>query len=291
MPNATAVAPSRRRPQARSWSRRLLTALATVAVVIGSILTVATSPAAAADEQDMIDRAYSGAETALLRLGCREYLAGPDFRAPQDRDPQQVLLTATITPAPVPADQPEGAIASAPFFGGAGSTIAVHPGFFDPDPSLPIAAARLVPTPDQIRTVALLHEVGHLTGREGDHNGDLARQFTYNATIVNLCLAGPLPLAPLRITSFTCGPMPRGTGYVQCTATWDGGVDPSSARWLSPRARRQPVVTTDPISRITTAAFDCNNPGGPELTFTTQVVVTDSLGTFASSAMTIPCGW
>ncbi|GII03707.1 hypothetical protein [Planobispora takensis] len=92
------------------------------------------------------------------------------------------------------------------------------------------------------------------------------------------------------ITSFTCGPLPRGTGYILCEAVWTGGVDPVTADWSSPRARRQPVVTTDPIARRTTAAFDCNNPGGPDLTFTTLVTVTDAVGSRASVS-TIPCGW
>ncbi|MBB5077790.1 hypothetical protein [Nonomuraea endophytica] len=98
------------------------------------------------------------------------------------------------------------------------------------------------------------------------------------------------PSRTASITSFTCGPQPRGVNYVLCEAVWAGGVDPVTAEWFSPRARRQPVVNTDAAARRTTAAFDCNNPGGPELTFTTLVTVTDALGSRASVS-TIPCGW
>ncbi|MEV4898929.1 hypothetical protein AB0K48_57360 [Nonomuraea sp. NPDC055795] len=98
------------------------------------------------------------------------------------------------------------------------------------------------------------------------------------------------PARTAAITSFTCGPQPLGVNYVLCEAVWAGGVDPVTAEWFSPRARRQPVVNTDAAARRTTAAFDCNNPGGPELTFTTLVTVTDAIGSRASVS-TIPCGW
>lgn len=291
MLNAMVAAPPPRHRPARSWSRRLFAAMAAIIVVTGSFLAITSAPAAA-DEQGLIAQARFHADIALLRADCKQYLTGPSFQSPEDRDPQQVALTADVVSAPVPAGQPADAIASAPLSGGTGSRISVHPSFFASDPGLPVSAsAAFAPSAEQQRTIAILHEVGHLTGREGDHNQDLGRQLDYNATILNLCLAGPPPLTPLRIIRFTCSPLPRGLNYIICEAIWTGGVDPASARWFTPRAPRQPVVNTDPINHVTTASFDCNNPGGTEFTYTTSVQITDRAGATASSGLTIPCGW
>ncbi|WP_171064757.1 hypothetical protein, partial [Actinomadura soli] len=260
-------------------------------VATGSFLAITSAPAAAQDQQGLIDQARFHAQTALLRADCKQYLTGPSFQAPDDRDPQQVAGRVPIVSTPVPAGQPAGAIASSPLFRGVRGTISVHPNFFTSDPGLPVAPAAFDPSAEQQRTIAILHEIGHLTGREGDHNQDLPRQFEYNATILNLCLAGPPPLTPLRIIRFTCSPLPQGFNYINCEAFWTGGVDPASAQWYTPRAPRQPVVTTDPINHVTTASFDCNNPGETELTYTTSVQITDRAGATASSGLTIPCGW
>ncbi|GAA4240100.1 hypothetical protein GCM10022254_63590 [Actinomadura meridiana] len=176
----------------------------------------------------MIDQARFRAQLALLRADCRQYLTGPDFQPPDDRDPQQVAVRAEIVPGPVPAGQPAGAVASSPIRGGVRGKITVHPDFFAADPGLPISpAAAFAPSADQQRTIAVLHEIGHLTGREGDHNGDLPRQFDYNATILNLCLLGP----PLEITAFSCDG--DGSDYYRhysCYLSWTGGTDPDQVQ-------------------------------------------------------------
>jgi hypothetical protein len=76
--------------------------------------------------------------------------------------------------------------------------------------------------------------------------------------------------------------------YFICDILWSNDGSPATVRWVSPRANRQPVVST--TDRWSTATFDCNNPGGPDLTYTAYVTVTDATGTMQTPA-TIPCGW
>ncbi|MFI0405915.1 hypothetical protein [Actinomadura sp. 3N508] len=199
-------------------------------VATGCFLVITSTPAAAQDQQEIIDRARFNAQIALLRPTCKRYLTGPDFQRPEDRDPQAVAVRVPIVPGPVPAGQPAGAVASAPINAGVRGTITVHPSFFAPDPGLPISpVAVFAPTPEQERTIAVLHEIGHLTGREGDHNGDLPRQFDYNATILNLCLA-TLVIPPPRITGFFCFADDLYGNPFTCDLFWEGGTEPDEVQ-------------------------------------------------------------
>jgi hypothetical protein len=50
------------------------------------------------------------------------------------------------------------------------------------------------------------------------------------------------------------------------------------------------VVTTNAAQGWSIATFDCNDPGGGGLTFSSFVSVTDAAGTM-TTGYTIPCGW
>ncbi|WP_138649820.1 hypothetical protein [Actinomadura soli] len=191
---------------------------------------MATTSTPAAAREGLIDQARFRAQTALLGADCKQYLTGPSFQAPDDRDPQQVAGRVPIVSAPVPAGQPAGAIASSPLFRGVRGTISVHPNFFASDPGLPVSpTAAFAPSADQQRTIAILHEIGHLTGREGDHNQDLPRQFEYNATILNLCLARPAVPGP-RITGFFCSADELYGHPFNCDLYWEDGTDPDEVQ-------------------------------------------------------------
>jgi hypothetical protein len=79
----------------------------------------------------------------------------------------------------------------------------------------------------------------------------------------------------------------RGGNYIICDILWSND-SPATVQWVS--QNRQPVVTTNSDERWSRASFDCNNPGGPDLTFFASVRVTDAAGSMSTPA-TIPCGW
>jgi hypothetical protein len=97
-----------------------------------------------------------------------------------------------------------------------------------------------------------------------------------------------------RASNIFCQPMPsvglpNGT-YFRCDVVWGGDGSAATVRWVNPRANRQPVVRVNSPEGWTTATFDCNNPGGPDLTFGSHVTIADAMGTMTTPA-TIPCGW
>jgi hypothetical protein len=79
----------------------------------------------------------------------------------------------------------------------------------------------------------------------------------------------------------------RGGNYIICDILWSSD-SPATVQWAS--QNRQPVVTTNSDEGWSQASFDCNNPGGPDLTFFASVTVTDAAGSMSTPA-TIPCGW
>jgi hypothetical protein len=97
-----------------------------------------------------------------------------------------------------------------------------------------------------------------------------------------------------RTSAIFCEPtptvgLPNGTYFV-CDVVWGGDGSAATAQWVNPQAKRRPAVTVNSDEGWTTATFDCNNPGGPDLTFGSYVSITDAAGTMTTPA-TIPCGW
>ena len=150
----------------------------------------------------MIDRAGDAAKVALRRDECNLLLnpvpGNPDsftFTA------REVLATATTSFEPPPGRFPD-AVASVTDVGRS-STIRIHPRFADLGKSLTLRLAGLgdftdlsarpeTPLPlsgDLLRAVTILHEVGHLTEREGPHEGSTVREALYNTRILNTCFA------------------------------------------------------------------------------------------------------
>jgi len=82
--------------------------------------------------------------------------------------------------------------------------------------------------------------------------------------------------------------LPNGN-YIVCHTAWAPDGSAAAVRWVAP-SQRAPVVSTNSAEGWTRAVFNCNNPGGPDQTFSSFVEVTDASGTMRSSA-TIPCGW
>lgn len=96
--------------------------------------------------------------------------------------------------------------------------------------------------------------------------------------------------------SLICEPTPTALAlvpngnYIVCHTAWSPDGSEASVRWVSQQAQRAPAVTTNSAEGWTRATFNCNNPGGPDLTFNSFAEVTDASGTMRSNA-TIPCGW
>jgi hypothetical protein len=252
--------PRRPRPQAAARSRwRIIAAGATAALVAGTVLAFNVSPAAAASAQAKIDQARFSAQIALLRPECRRLLTDTERIFPPS-SPDEVLSGAPIKFEPeVPFPLDRNTFASAKLGGGVGSTISVYPLFINPGPLEPTflnGQQAFDPTPDQLRTILLLHEVGHLTGREGDHSNDFIRQANYNTDILNVCLAQPTSFdyVPIAIIGLFCvQDEPDGLNVkFLCDVYWTGGDTEFINAWLG-----GPMSFVDPVARRATGHFEC----------------------------------
>lgn len=108
------------------------------------------------------------------------------------------------------------------------------------------------------------------------------------------CVGGP---AQRQASNIVCRPTPTaaaqlpGGNYIACGMIWSNDGSPMTIRWpVSGPGSRQPVVTTNSEDGWTQATFNCNNPGGPDLTFFAYVIATDAAGSMVTP-VTIPCGW
>jgi hypothetical protein len=96
------------------------------------------------------------------------------------------------------------------------------------------------------------------------------------------------------VASIECKPartygLPGGN-YNICDTLWKkDGTCPSFLLWpVSGSRARQPVVTTNCTEGWSRSHWNCNDPGGPGLSFYTYFVVTDARGTHRTPAVT-PC--
>ena len=254
----------------RSRGRRAL-ALVVLAGMVAAGGVVGVDPAGADDVPTDIaplrDNALKLAKRAIANDACAARLNGdPDIFA---RDSARLVLNHvkfnfTETPPP---DQPANAVASTVFSGFTQRPITLHREFAKLNGETPdrngvintllyLGDLKIKVTGDIDRAVAILHEVGHLTGREthqplGNPNqagiSDAERQRRqdaanraegqYNADILNLCVApvllprrqGSIPYVPIEIVAYACvnfDPFLTGFSLIfDCEARWTGGDD------------------------------------------------------------------
>jgi hypothetical protein len=245
----------------RAGARRLFAALlAAVAVVATSVMFVSVPPASA-DEfppglKAKVDKAVSDAKIALRRPECNALLSGPQltgFVSAVD-----VLDTARpvyqpVPPPPLTAD----AAASAAVGEGLNEPIHIHQAFDE------IGIRRIVvyggnpaitTDTDVDRAVAILHEVGHLSGIEGQHEArtDAAgrpisgaqESALYNTRILNTCFA---PATAYRISQASCQQTFTAADYnvtvstIDCFAICRANTGPVVVAWTS---SLQSTITT-----------------------------------------------
>jgi hypothetical protein len=87
---------------------------------------------------------------------------------------------------------------------------------------------------------------------------------------------------PPRVTSLECGPYR--TQYLVCETRWVDGADPSRVQYVGYSTPNAPVVTTDPVRRISTLRFRCL-PGNVRIIAT----VIDSIDQRGSGETTAAC--
>lgn len=246
----------------RAGSRRSATALLVLAAtVVATVLSIAApaSPAGAAPApppiQVKIDNAVNLALTQLIeRPECNALLTNNLFTL----QARGVLASATNSfRDDPPPGVPASAFASVPVGGGFGQDIEFYRNFDRIGPSRNLNFQGRVEPPlndfDVIRAVAVLHEVGHLTGVEADHRPVVAEngqtisrdraEGLYNTRIINTCFA-PRYLIAGASCQQVFNPGAYGSTYttVDCFASCRADSGPVTVAWTSPL---QSTITTD----------------------------------------------
>ena len=260
----------------RAGARRLFAALlAAVAVVATSVMFLSTPPASA-DEfppglKAKVDKAVSDAKIALQRPECNALLSGPQltgFVSAVD-----VLDTARPVYQPVPPPPlPANAAASALVGEGLNEAIHIHQAFDEigMNRTLVFGGSPAITTDSDVeRAVAILHEVGHLSGIEGQHEArtDAAGRpisgaeeaALYNTRILNTCFA---PRAAYRISGASCqqtfNPGDYGVVFstIDCSAVCRQDAGPVVVAWTS---SLQSTITTDTLINEDTGTEFCHS--------------------------------
>jgi hypothetical protein len=310
----------------RAAARRLFAAaLAAVAVVVSSVLILSAPPASAAPPPDFdakVTRAFNDAKAALQRPDCAKLLTEPILGL---FPPGDVLNTATrrfldVPPPPLPADAGASVQGTGLF-----QTITFYPGFFKlgtttrPDGSQVIVKPRLAgrpEIPDEIlnkddnllRALAILHEVGHLTGVEAQHEARIdeagnwisaeIEEGLYNTRILNTCFAPPYLIAGAtcqqNLLAFTS---PYGSSPIECSVTCRPDAGPVVLAWTS---SLQSTVTADTSAGgcHSTRVSGCPPPSGIVYGSLARVVfpptdititVTDTSGHMSQDTFRVTC--
>jgi hypothetical protein len=290
--------------------RACAVALFTVAVVASSVLVLSAPPASADPPPDFdstVTRAINDARRALERPECERLLSGPLGSA------LDVLNTSSrrfveVPPAPLSPD------AAASVSGrGLNQPITFYPGFFRfgttsrPDGSQVILQPRLGGRPEfsaerlntdasLLRALTVLHEVGHLTLRELDHEGNVddfgrplppdAAEGFYNTRILNTCFA-PRYLIRAGSCVHNFFSTITSTGSIDCFAVCRPDAGPVVVAWTTPL---QSTISTD------TSADSCQSTmvsGCPPPTSTAPneitLTVTDATGHVSSDTFRVTC--
>jgi hypothetical protein len=244
----------RPRPRPRAGVRRLFAALlAAVAVVATSVMFLSAPPASADPFPPGLDlkvrQAVIDAKIALLRPECNALLSGPQltgFISAFD-----VLDTAStdfkpVPPPPLPADTPASSFVGE----GLNETITIYPGFDELGGRLtPVfRGSPAIPTTDPAlqRALTILHEVGHLSGIEPQHEArtDVAGRpisaieeaGLYDTRILNTCFA---PTTAYRISQASCQQTFTAADYnvtvstIDCSAFCRASTGPVVVAWTS----------------------------------------------------------
>jgi hypothetical protein len=276
----------RHRHRHRAGSRRLFTALlAAVAVVATSVMFLPSSPASA-DEfppglKAKVDEAVSDAKFALQRPECNALLSGigrTGFVSAVD-----VLDTARpvyqpVPPPPLPANSAASALVGA----GLNQDIHIHDPFDEIGVSVRMifrgSPATSTTDVGLQRAVAILHEVGHLSGVEAQHEARTDAAGTpisaveevglYNTRILNTCFA---PRTAYRIGQVSCRQtfdVDLGVIFstIACDAVCRQDAGPVVVAWNS---SLQSTITTDTITDDNGSTFchstrvsNCPPPNG-----------------------------
>lgn len=262
----------------RAGARRLFAALlAVVAVVATSVVFLSASPASADEPPPAlrlkIDNAVSDAKIALQRPECNALLSGP--LSTGFVPAFLVLNTARTEFQPVPPPpRPAATAATVPFVGaGMNQPIRIHNGFdqIGVTMTLPFGGRPAMATNnfDVVRAVVILHEVGHLTGIEGDHEArtDAAgrpisaaqEEALYNTRILNTCFA---PTPAYRIGQASCQQTFTPADYgviattIDCNVVCRPDAGPVVVAWTS---SLQSTITTDTIINEDTGTGFCHS--------------------------------
>lgn len=292
----------------------MLTALAVVVSAVGAVLFVSAPPASAVDApfQPQIDTATGNALARLrTRPACNAMLSGRVSAI-------DALGTADSDYLPVSRTGNQDAPASVPFTldGGLGQTITYHDAFaqLGDTQALRFSANReLFPGEDGLaqlqrmaalqQELAVLHEVGHLTGAEGLHLDDVTPDgFTlsgpeeeafYNTRILNTCFTEQFLVAGLscsqNIVHYSIFDI-RST--LDCFGGCVVGQGTMALSWssnLRPGARVDTTLVQDGEVCFATRTSECPSPGpGGGRTMVT-LTVTNLAGRSSSDTVFVDC--
>jgi hypothetical protein len=251
----------------RHRARRLFAALLAAVAVVATSVMFLSAPPASADEPPpslrlKIDNAVRDANNALLRPECNALLSGG---LSTGFAPAFLVLNSARTefqPVPPPPRPTATTVATVPFVGaGLNQPIRIHNAFdqIGVTGTLPFGGRPAMATNnfDVVRAVVILHEVGHLTGIEGDHEArtDAAgrtisaaqEEALYNTRILNTCFA---PRGSYRIGQASCQQTfntDLGVIYstLDCNAVCRPDAGPVVVAWTS---SLQSTITTDTIT-------------------------------------------
>lgn len=257
-----------------------------------------------------VTQAKADARAALNKAQCNALLTGALTDSPRD-----VLDTSTtpfraVPPPPLPANTvasvqiPQFRVGFSPL----NQPISIHQGFDEIGKTLTLnfAADRaeidINDFPRQ-RAVAILHEVGHLTGVEGAHEGLVAEngarisrdreERLYNTRILNACFAPRYLITGLScVQNVVYNSIYDYRSTLDCFAGCRTDVGPVTMSWSS---SLQPIgstdVTTTMDGEVCTSfrTSACPIPNGvssrPEITLT----VTDSIGLSSTDTVIVDC--
>ncbi|HEY7071716.1 MAG TPA: hypothetical protein VH479_16445 [Acidimicrobiales bacterium] len=189
------------------------------------------------------------AKIALLRPECNALLSGPQrtgFISAFDVLDTASTVYQPVPPSPLPANTPASSFVGE----GLNEPITIHNGFDRLGEGLtPVffgSPAMATTDPGVLRALTILHEVGHLSGIEPQHEArtDVAgRPITgiqeaglYNTRILNTCFA---PTTAYRISQASCEQTFRAADYnvtvstIDCSAFCRASTGPVVVAWTS----------------------------------------------------------
>jgi hypothetical protein len=308
------------RHRAEAGTRRLFAmALAVVAVVAGSVAGLSVTPASAdppPDFETKVKAAFDDARVALQRPQCVRLLSAPLNLFP----PLDVLNTATTRFLDVPPPPLTSAAAASVQGTGLFQPITFYPAFFRYGVTTQPDGTRIFETPRfdgrldvpfeivgandrQLRTVAILHEVGHLTGVEGQHRSGVddagnpvpatVDEGLYNTRIFNTCIAERHLIAGMFCDQHVYYNSIYSYGStLTCVAECQLAPGPMTVSWTSnlhPSVVQDVRTSIDGESCVTVRTSDCPAPTTSVPRVAVTLTVSDGTGHTSADTHLIEC--